>query len=267
MPAATYSVTLHHLSSDAKMVNHAYPEVQLPTVSNSQLRDLLYGLSTAAERLTIYEPASPEIRIKTDRDAYVVRTRYRRLFFVGHETILRGEEHTVGHILTEITGAVEPDKIAPRPVRPTSSAPMAHSRPPIQAERVPRWAKIASMSVLIVGFNATAVWMLMRPPATLAPHYELLPDAESKVVLTRAAGEYRTGSQEGDRRLMIGVDGTLRLAKFGAGLALTDEGARTARGGLAQGRTVRVTNDPYVLAIRDADTVVLYGSTYHRHNP
>jgi len=267
MAASVYSVTLHHLSPDAKVVGHGFPEQQLAVVTVAQLRDLLFAFSLAAEKLTIYEPGVPEIRIKSDRDAFIVRTRYRRLCFVGHETVLRGEEHSVAYILTVVTGSAEAAKPSPRPDRTTSSSPMAYSRPPMPAGRVPRWVKLAVMVVIIIAANGTAVWLLLRPPRTLNPTYELLPDQESQALVAKTVGEYRTGSNEGDRRLVINRDGTLRIGKFGPKLTVGDESTRSVRGGLMQGRTVLVTNDPYVLAIRDADTLVLYGNIFHRHTP
>ena len=75
MPASTYSVTLHHLSPDATAAGLDYPDEQLPTVTVAQLRELLFALSAVAAKLTIYEPSTPEIRVKTDREIFIIRTR------------------------------------------------------------------------------------------------------------------------------------------------------------------------------------------------
>ena len=50
-----------------------FPWVQLRAL----LRALLQALSVVASRLTIYEPAIPEIRIKTERSAKLVNIRRR----------------------------------------------------------------------------------------------------------------------------------------------------------------------------------------------
>lgn len=111
MAAPTFNVLLNHLSPDAKSVGVNYAHEQLQGVSLEQLRALLQALGVSASRLTIYDPAIPEIRIKTERSSFVVRTRHRRLCLMGWESKLRGEEHTVGLILNTVTGAIQ--EVAP----------------------------------------------------------------------------------------------------------------------------------------------------------
>jgi len=262
----TYHVTLHHLAPGAVAAGLAYADEQLPAVPLPQLREMLYALSEVASRLTIYEPSIPEIRIKTDREAFVIRTRYRRLWFVGYEASLRGEEHSVAYLLTTITGTTETAKAPESRVERPSSAP-AISVTPDETGRMPRWLKIAVMAVVIIGCNATAAWMLLSPPKTIAPKYSLLTPADSVALLGRVAGEYRTGSAEGDRRIIIDSTGTARLAKFGPNLATTQPVTKTVRGALVDGQPALVTNDPAAVVLKDADTIVFFGNTYKRHNP
>jgi hypothetical protein len=263
----TYSVTLHHLAPGAVAAGVGFADEQLPAVPLTQLREMLYALSEVSSRLTIYEPSAPEIRIKTDREAFVIRTRYRRLCFVGYEAALRGEEHSVGYILTTITGTAEPTKAAtPRLDRPSSASPtgtVAVENP----GRMPRWTKIALMAVIIIACNGTAAWLLMRPPTTLAPKFTLLTPAESVELIARVAGEYRTGSTEGHRRIIIDTTGTARLAKFGANQSVGTPTTKTVRGAVVDGQPALVTNDPAAIVLKDADTIILFGNTYRRHNP
>lgn len=262
----TYNVTLHHLASGAVAAGLAYPDEQLPAVPLNQLRDMLYSLTELSSRLTIYEPSAPEIRIKTDREVFVVRTRYRRLCFVGYEASLRGEDHSVAYILTTITGTTETVK-APEPR--VIERPAAGSRAPTEetAGRFPRWLKLAVMAVIIVGCNGTAAWLLLRPTTTLAPKFTLMTAAESATLLARVAGEYRTGSLEGDRRLIIDTIGTARLAKFGPNLSVNQPSTKTVRGAIMDGQPALITNDPAAVVLKDADTLVLFGNTYKRHAP
>lgn len=265
-----YSVTLHHLAPGAGAAGLAYPDEALPSVTIAQLRDMLYALSDVATRLTIYEPAAPEIRIKSDREAFVVRTRYRRLCFVGYETALRGEDHSVPYILTTITGAAEHAKVAPRVERvervSTASPTSMHSAP-ARSEGMPRWLKIAVMSILILGCNGAAAWILLRPVRTLAPKYTLMTPVESVALLTKVAGEYRTGSAEGDRRLIIESSGLVQLAKFGPNQAALQPVTKNSRGALVDGLPALITNDPAAITLKDADTVILHGVLYRRHVP
>jgi hypothetical protein len=133
---------------------------------------------------------------------------------------------------------------------------------------VPRWVKIAVMAVVIIACNATAAWMLLSPPKTIAPKFSLMTPAESAALISRVAGEYRTGSTEGDRRLIIDTTGTARLAKFGANLAPTQPSTKTVRGALVDGKPALITSEPVgAVVLQDADTIVFFGNTYKRHNP
>ena len=265
MAAPNYSVTLHHLAPGAAAAGLGYPDEQILTVTTAQLRELLMALSHVASRLTIYEPSAPEIRIKTDREVYVVRTRYRHLCFVGREAVLRGEEHSIDFIIGTITGLDEPElkAAAPRVFERPTSANLAGARLSSGAG-VPEWIKITLMLILSAAFLVGGLWMLFRPVRTLAPNYTLLSAPDSSALLNRVAGEYRTGIQEGDRRLIIGPDGTLRIAKYGPAQAIAEEIIRTARGAQLDGQHALATSDPYVMLVKDADSVVLYGQNYKR---
>lgn len=265
-PNPTYSVTLHHLAPGAAAAGLAYPDEQLNGVPLTQLREMLYALAEVASRLTIYEPSMPEIRIKTDREAFVVRTRYRRLCFVGYEAALRGEDHSVAYILTTITGTAETAKAPePRADRPVSAHPLA-TELPAEAGRVPKWIKIAVMAAIIIGCNGTAAWLLLRPPTTLTPKFTLMTPAESAGLLGRVAGEYRTGSQEGDRRIIIDATGTARLAKFGPNQAVIQPTTKPLRGAIVDGQPALMTADA-AITLKDADTIVYFGNSYKRHSP
>ncbi len=254
---------LHNLSPGAIAAGLAYPDEHLPTVNLAQLRELLYALSMVAADLTIYEPSSPEIRIKTDRDVFVVRTRYRRLCLVGWEPILRGEDHSVSYIISTITGTADLVKTAPKVERTFAAS--THSTPPMRPGQIPRWTKICVLGILTACFLGITAWTLLRPPPSPVPPHELLTEAESSALLVKVAGEYETGGQEGDRRLIIDPDGVMHLAKFGPNRTVTQEKIKSARGALLNGRTVLITSDPAVLLIKDADTIVLFGTSYRRH--
>lgn len=292
MAAPTYNVILHHLSPDAKAAGVSYVNEPLVGVSASQLRTLLQGLAEVASRLTIYEPATPEIRIKTERSAFVVRTRHRRLCLLGWENKLRGEEHTIGLILNTVTGVADHGKTAADGERRGSTSPLpgaggGGSNPPVndggattstesnspfapataepESGKIPRWAKIAGLAVLIVGFNATTVWLVFfQTVASPMPKAQPIAEFESGALLAKAAGEYETGDQEGDRRLIIEPGGNLRVAKYGRERAILQESIKTARGGSVNGRVMLVTSDPTTIEAKDANTVVYFGTTYHR---
>ncbi len=267
MAASNYSVTLHHLAPGATAAGLQYADEQLANVTATQLRDLLYALSEVAAGLTIYDPSTPEIRIKTDRDVFVVRTRYRQLCLVGWETTLRGEEHSVPYILTTVGGgAAEVTRLAPVKVERIPSANPLGADAKTVAANNSRRIKITVMAVLILGFNAATAWMLLRPQPSLTPAYELMGETDSRTLLIRAAGDYQTGNQPGDRRLGIEPDGTLRFAKYGPAQAIIEPRVRPSSGAVVAGKPVLITSDknPAVVEIKDADTVVCTKTVYHR---
>ena len=267
MAASAYSITLHHLAPGATAAGVNYPDEQLASVTPAQLRDLLQALSTVAAGLTIYEPSAPEIRIKTDRDVFVVRTRYRQLCFVGYETTLRGEDHSVPYIVTTIAGgAAEVARLAPVKVERTPSANPHALDARTAAASSSRRTKIAVMAVLILGFNAATAWMLLKPSPSLLPSHELMAETDSRTLLIKSAGDYHTGTQPGDRYLSINADGLLHFAKYGAAQAITEPRDRPSRGATVAGKPVLLTNDrnPALVEIRDLDTVACSGTTYRR---
>ncbi len=268
----TFSVTLHHLSPGAKAAGLGYADEQLPSVTTVQLAELLHALSNVAAGLTIYEPSNPEIRIKTEREVVVVRTRYRRLCFVGREAQLRGEDHSIALIMAAASGIAEPEFVAlpARAVeRPSSSASPVGARnyAAPSSGLFPHWVKLALLVVLSLGCIGTGVWMMMKPPKNFAPKFKLMSVDDSRTLLGKVAGEYRTGIQPGDRRLIIDASGSLRLAKYGTAQAIAEEIVRTVRGVTQQGVPGLATSDPYLLTVKDADSVVFYGQTYKRVAP
>ena len=267
MPATTFQVTLHHLAPDATAASLAYAEVTFANASRPQLRDLLVAFGKVAESLTIYEPAIPEIRVKTDQNNFIIRASYGRLLLVGREAERRGEEHTIEYILSTITETTEPFDAEPKKDEAAKPA-AAHSQNPLRPQTAapwaPRWAKIAALVGVIIGLNGFTAWVLFSPPASTVPDHKVLPDTETQALLARAVGEYQTGPNEGDRRLVIEADGKLRLAKYGPQKSLLEERTKSLRGAIVNGQPALLTSDPSVLQIKDAETVVLYRTTYRR---
>jgi hypothetical protein len=269
MAAPTYSVTLHHLAPGVRDAGLNYPDEQLSGVTVEQLTGMLRSLEEIAATLSIYEPSSPEIRVKTEREIFVIRTRYRRLCFVGNETALRGEEHGIAYIMGAITGNAEllaQTSVSARVIeRPPSAVPVRMlPRGNGGGGGFPDWAKIALLVAISVSLVGGGVWMLFRPARSMAPKFSYLPASEAVSLLIRVAGQYHTGTQEGDRRLIVGNDGTLRIAKYGTEQTIAEEIIRTARGATQDGRAALVTTDPYVILINDADSVTLYGLDFKR---
>jgi hypothetical protein len=163
-----------------------------------------------------------------------------------------------GHVTPVTRPAVNPRLFE----RPPTAIPL---RPPARGGGgVPDWIKITLLLGVSLACVGGGVWLLFRPARSLAPKFTLLPATEAVSLLVRTAGQYQTGTQEGDRRLIIGGDGTLRIAKYGPEQSIAEEIIRTARGATQDGKPALATSDPYVMLINDADSVTLYGQTFKR---
>jgi hypothetical protein len=257
MTPQTFHIILHHLSPDAKVASAAQPDHDLPKVTVDKLRELLVALAATAVHLPAVSAAAPEIRIRSGKDTLQVRVSEGQLRFVSWETKAGGVGLNVDQIIARVSFSAP--RAEPAPLRPARMH--APSGPP---EKVPRWAKVTALIAAIVGINATSVWMLLKPPPDLLSEFELLPAGASHELLNMYAGDYETGTREGDRRLTIQPDGALQLSKYGQARAVVPEGNKTVRGALTSGKPALLTDDPYLLEIKDPNTVVLYGDTYKR---
>ncbi len=257
MAPQTFPLTLHHLTPDAKVASASQPDHELPRATVEELRELLLALATTAAQLPAESVASPEIRIRAGKDTLEVRVSEGQLRFVSWETKAGGVGLTVDQIIARVTFSAP--RAEPAPLRPSRM-----HVPEAGPERIPRWIKVAGLITAIAAINGTSVWMLLKPPPDLLSEFELLPTAASHELLALVAGDYETGTREGDRRLTIQTDGALQLSKYGMKRAIVDEAPKTVRGALTSGKPALLTDDPYLLEIKDPNTVVLYGDTYRR---
>lgn len=258
MTAQTFHIVLHHLSADARVASAAQPDHDLPKVTLERLRELLVALAATAATLPKVSAAAPEIRIRSGKDTLQVRVSDGQLRFVSWETKAGGVGLNVDQIIARVSLSAPRAEPAPlRPVRihtPSAGAP----------EKIPRWLKVSLLVAAIVAINGTSVWMLLKPPPDLLSEFELLPAGASHELLAMYAGDYATGAREGDRLLTIQPDGAIQLSKYGQQRNVVQEGVKTVRGALTSGKPALLTNDPYLLEIKDPNTVVLYGDTYKR---
>jgi len=257
MTPLTFHITLHHLSPEAKVASASQPDLELPRVTVEKLRELLVALAATAARLPAGSEASPEIRIRAGKDTLEVRVSDGQLRFVSWETKAGGVGLNVDQIIARVCFSAPRNE--PAPLRP------ARMHAPAETpEKIPRWLKVSGLIAAIFLINGISVWMLLKPPPDLLSEFELLPAGASQELLNMVAGDYETGVREGDRRLTIQPDGAIQLSKYGEKRAVIEEDSKTVRGALTSGKPALLTNDPYLLEIKDPNTVVLYGDTYKR---
>lgn len=257
MTPQTFHITLHHLSTDAKAASASQPDHDLPHATIEHLRELLVALAATAAKLPAVTAATPEIRIRAGKDTLTVRVSDGQLRFVSWETKAGGVGLNVDQIIARVNFSAP--RSEPSPLRPARIY-QAEATP----EKFPRWLKVTGLIVAIIAINCTTVWMLIKPPPDLLAEFELLPSSASGDLLAMVAGEYETGTREGDRRITIKPDGALQLSKYGQKRAVIEGNTKTVRGALTSGQPALLTDDPYLLQIKDPNTVVLYGDTYKR---
>ena len=259
MSPQTFHIILHHLSMDAKVASASLDDHDLPGVTVEKLRELLVALAATAAHLPAVSAASPEIRIRAGKDNIQIRVSDGQLRFVSWETKTGGVGLNVDQIIARVCFSAPRSEAAPiRPAR-------MHI-PAAAPEKIPRWLKVSGLIIAIIAINCTSVWMLLKPPPDLLSEFELLPAAASQELLSMVAGDYETGAREGDRRLTIQSDGAIQLSKYGQRRLVVEENTKTVRGALTSGKPALLTDDPYLLEIKDPNTVVLYGDTYKRKN-
>lgn len=258
MSAPVYSLTLHHLSPDAKEASAALADLEVSRVTPEKLRIMLTALAAVAVRHRTDYSVTPEIRIKTGRTELLIRARDGGLTLVSWDKKVGGQNLTVADVMAQL----EQSPAADAPAATSSSSTAGKTGGAGLSGR----SKLIMLVVAVVAINAFTAWNLLKPEPGFVPDHQLLPTDEARELLKRAAGEYETGSTPGDRRLIIQADGSLILSTYGPRRTIVEQLNRSAKGANIQGQVGLVTSDPSVLEIRDRDTVVLYGNVYKRRS-
>lgn len=245
-----FTVTLHHLAPDAKKAGSEFPDLELPDLKGEKLRGLIASLAKVAKQN--HGSASPELRIAAPSGKFVVRALSGGLRFTSWTTRVGGADLTPDQIFDFIAGTG--DAVAEAGTSDSSAR--------------ARWMKVVLLAVLIAGSNAVTAWMLMRPPPNpFVPDYQLLPAEPAGRLLADVAGDYQTGTAEGDRRLRILRDGRVNWAKFGLQKSIAEEENFTVQSAHSGGKPALFTSTGALIEIVDGSTLKLYGDTYRRTMP
>ncbi len=261
MSAPIYSLTLHHLSPDAREASAAMADLEVARVGPEKLRVMLTALSEVATRHRTDYSVNPEIRIKTGKSELLIRARDGGLNLVSWDKSVGGQNLSVSDILAQLDQSSADASSSKSPVASSSDL-----RAVGGSSDKARRNKIIMLVTAFLAINAFTAWNFIKPEPSFLPKHQVLPVAETREVLVKAAGEYETGSTPGDRRLIIQPDGSLILSTYGPRRTIVEQINRSAKGALYGGRPALVTNDPAMLEIKDADTVVLYGNVYKRRS-
>lgn len=248
-----FTVTLHHLAPDGKKAGVQYVDAELRDVPEGRLHALLASLAALAGEP--HGAARPEVRITAPHGQFVVQIADGQLHFNSWTLRAGGCDLTAEQIFAAIVGLDE--------AQPDAAAGAGAGR-----GKRSRWLRVGVLAGLILGSNAVTAWMFLRtPPNPFLPDYTLLVAEPAERVLADLAGDYRTGSAEGDRGLKIARDGRIHWMKFAEGGGSTEESDLTAKAVQSRGRPALLTSDYALIEILDGSTVKFYGDTYRRKVP
>lgn len=245
-----FSLTMRHLSADAKRAGTELPEAQLGHLTSRQLRAILDAAAKLAP--TVAYPVEPEIRIETTAGKFVVQIRNGALKFISWSSSVRGSgEMTAAQIMAAIAGESGEAEL----VATAGSRGSALSFLPSP--------KILLCGIAIIAVNSFTLWFVTRPPRTFAPKFTLMEAAPAERLLADVAGVYET-TGPGERRLEIRKDGSVNRVKYSAQRKVIQKQEFSVKPAQAAGEPALVTDRKALILVKDPLSVVLYGDTYRR---
>lgn len=246
-----FSVTLRHLTADGRKAASDLPSAQLHYVAPDQLHSLLRSVDAIAAMVTF--PAEPEVRITGPTGDFVVRVKDGQLHLVSWSSAHKGGTATPAEIMAAVT-AQEVDE----PATPARRA------APAGKKGIGDKLALVALGLAIVLVNSFTIWILTRPPRSVAGKYRLLPAEPAERLLAEVAGSYETGKAAGDRRLEIRRDASAQRVKLGNDGTIKDQQSFTVLPAESAGKKALVTSRKSLITVKDNLSVILYGDTYTR---
>jgi hypothetical protein len=250
-----FTVTLHHLSADAKKIGREHPDLRQAHVSEHQLHRLIDAFGKSAAQAG--PDAKPELRIDAAHGRFVIQATRGKLRFNSWTVRVGGADLSPAQIFAIVTGAEDPG----------SSMKAAESF--MRDARRGRRPRLALLVALVLGANATTAWLALRPspPNPLLPEYKVLGTETAARVFAQVAGEYVSGTVPGARGLSIARDGSVHWVTFGADLKVEETSDLKTRAVESRGRQALLAGDLGLIEIPDAASVVFFNETYRRKAP
>lgn len=262
-----YQVTLIHLSPDARSADVAFEVEPTRLCSAEEIAELL-------EAFRKIDPlqnadADPEIVLQHRGARYVVRTSQGRLLFSDSRNITL-PTLTLGpaEILAELDGSAAAART--RSPFPTAMSPEIAARSAATVTKTPaalpptRRARLVALSAvitLLLGGIAALIFLRgAESQLDLAP----LAAAERTATAQRVEGVYVTGGEAGDRGIVVGADGALRIFELNAGSAPNFVHGTWKAGRINGALSLLVPELRTVVTIVDRETIVYCGERYRR---
>jgi hypothetical protein len=252
--AATFGVTLHHLAPDLKQAGVHFADIERAGVTPEKLHTWLEALARLAPKSEY--PVVPELRIAAPRGRFLVQAKNGQVRLTSWSSSEGGTDLTPERIYSLIMGtdAAEAASFA------IELSDLGNGRS--------RAKKMALLAVAILASNAVTAWVLMRPPppipTSILPEYQVVSAEPAQRILATFAGDYETGTADGDRGLRIGADGALHWIRFGPNRSIAEETGLKAQPAESKGQPVLVADNHGMISMQDAITVVYFGESYRR---
>lgn len=250
-----FTVTLHHLSADAKQAGPEHAELQLAAVSEGELHRLIDAFGKAAAHAGT--GARPEVRVDAPHGRFVIQAVQGKLRFNSWTVRVGGADLSPEQIFAIITGSEDP------------GSPMVAAESFMRDAKRARRRRLAVLVALVLGTNATTAWLALRPPPPnpLLPEYQLLGSEPAARIFAQAAGEYLSGTSAGARGLTIARDGRVHWVTFGPDLTVAEASDLKVCAVESRGRPALLADDLGLIEIADAASVVFFNETYRRKAP
>ena len=253
MDAAPFTVTLHHLTPDAKRAVVDLPDTALPPVTEKRLRELIRALAAVAAQGT--GAAAPELRVGAPQGKFIVQIAQGRLRINSWDIRVGGSDFSPDQIFGLITG-VEASLAGEVAVEPGTGV------------RRSRRAVLALLIAGIVGSNIVTAWLAMRePPNPFLPEFTVLAPEQAERLFASLIGDFQTGTNPGDRGLRITRDRHVRWIKFGPAGAIAETADVEVQAVQSRGHAALLADARALIDVPDLTSVVFYNETYRRKTP
>jgi len=262
-----YTVTLIHLSEDARSAGADLERIVRPDMSHE-------GLLRTLENFCTIDPlenarTDPEIRVQVRQESYLLHTANRKLLLYDvHNRNLAGFPMTVPEAIAEIDGTAMTARYTTvlksslaRPPAPAQEAPPP-AAPPAGRLNLPRLIVLACTACALGG----ALVHLRLPSGTDGPPaaFHRVRSSEAAGLQAALVGVYMTGTKPGEHGMVLTATGELRLFEL-RGAEPPRVVRATARLGRVGKTLCLATDQPGGLVeITDPGTFVYCGDAYRR---
>lgn len=270
MTASGYSVILVNLTPDARLADPALGRRPAVNFSPTELGTLLNTFCELDPLQNV--SADPEVHVHHGSERYIVRTGQKRLaLYNARDNTQPALVLTTDEIISALNGFPAADRtIAPLSAAPPATMPGAatvagDSGLPLPIPEPVRRTREFILGGLACLLLAVSVGVnFMQSPGRASDDVVPLPAAERAHAGRIVEGVYVTGSNPGDRGMVVGAAGTIRFFQLNTGAAPSMVHDTWRAGRRDKALCLAVADLGTVVEIVDRDTVLYGGERYRR---